>query len=63
MKVKIKNIKTEVVKEVDNNILSDYLSTKEWKKVDDKTKKIQPQAPKPSSNFSNLNNQEENDKI
>lgn len=30
-KVKIQNIKTNVEKEIEKNLLSDYISTKEWK--------------------------------
>lgn len=40
MKVKIRNIKNkEAVKEIDSNLLGDYLTTKEWEKVEDKTEK------------------------
>lgn len=33
---KVKNIKTGIIKEIPDEILSDYLSTKEWEVVKDK---------------------------
>lgn len=57
MKVKIKNKKnSNIVKEIDSNLLGDYLATHEWEKVEKEEKKTSI-----SSNKSNLNmNEEEN---
>lgn len=51
MKLKVKNKKTNVVKEIDSNLLGDYLATKEWEKVDEpKEKKEEKPSFRASSN-------------
>ena len=34
--MKLRNIKTKVVKDVEDKIVADYLSTKEWENLDEK---------------------------
>lgn len=36
MKLKLENIKTGVVKEIEKSLASDYIATKEWKLVEEK---------------------------
>ncbi len=56
MKVKIKNKKSNVVKEIDSNLLGDYLATTEWEKV---AKEEKPQEDKPKNKTSVTSNSNE----
>lgn len=61
MKVKIKNKKNNVAKEIDSNLLGDYLATTEWEKVakEDKPQENKPQEDKPKNKTSVISNSNE----
>lgn len=55
-KVKVKNKKTGVVKEVKKAVASDFLGTKEWEMAKDKDKKYE----LPEQNYVNTDNKDKN---
>lgn len=55
-KVKVKNKKTGVIKEVNKAVASDFLGTNEWEMATDKDKKYET----PEKNYVNTDNKEKN---
>lgn len=45
MKVKVKRKNDEVVKEIESNLLGDYLATGKWEKVDEKKEEKRDKKP------------------
>ena len=46
--MKLRNIKTKVVKDVEDKIVADYLSTKEWEILEKEDVEKTPKTPKQS---------------